>query len=149
ISIYQADQMINALNPDAVAIAVADVAACYRTHSYDQALAIALAHARAVLEEGRIETNANIVTLKEVVRKMAEMPGQRTLILASPGFILLQDQHQDEGPAIDLAIRSGVVINALDVKGVRVRGQGPKAKLAWEADLATSGTLDDFASGTG
>ncbi len=77
------------------------------------------------------------------------MPGQRTLILASPGFIFVQDQYQDEGPAIDLAIRSGVVINALDVKGVRVRGLGRKAKLEWEADIATSGTLDDFASGTG
>ena len=31
----------------------------------------------------------------------------------------MQDQLQDEGPAIDLAIRSGVVINALDVEGSR------------------------------
>jgi VWFA-related protein len=123
--------------------------------AYNDALAIAMARARAVLEEGRIGTNATIVNLKDVVRKMAEMPGQRTLVLASPGFIFMQDQLGDEGPAIDLAIRSGVVINALDVKGVRgadmfnADNSGAKDKLAREAGVAQSGILDDLASGTG
>ena len=161
LSIYQADQMINVHDPDAIGVAIATVKACYHAPSMtdDQAKAIALAHARNVLEEGRIETNANVVNLKNVVRKMAEMPGQRTLILASPGFIFQQDQFQDEGPAIDLAIRSGVVINALDVKGVRgadmfsAEKSAPPGsaglRLDRDADQATSGTLDDLASGTG
>ena len=146
--------MINVHDRDAIALAVAEVQSimCYGDISYESALQIALGRAREVLEEGRVETNAAIVSLKEVVRKMAEMPGQRTLILASPGFIFMQDQLQDEGPAIDLAIRSGVVINALDVKGVRAPdlfiGRA-RDKLEREAGVAQSGVLDDMASGTG
>jgi VWFA-related protein len=162
VSIYQADQMINVHDSDAIAVAVAEVMSlpCYGPLiAYSSALSIALQRAREVLLEGRVETNATIVSLKDVVRKMAEMPGQRTLILASPGFIFMQDQLQDEGPAIDLAIRSGVVINALDVKGVRgadmfdadnrAPAGGPRQRLNRNADQATSGTLDDLASGTG
>jgi VWFA-related protein len=153
LSIFQADQMINVHNSEAIGIAVLEVrsARCYGPYiGYDSALGIATGRARIVLEEGRRETNANIVNLKEVIRKMAEMPGQRTLILVSPGFIFMQDQFQDEGPAIDLAIRSDVVITALDVKVIRAPETfGVRDKLNREADVATSGILDDLSSGTG
>ncbi len=42
MTVYQADQMLNALNPDAVAVAVAEVSKCYGAVSWDQSLAIAL-----------------------------------------------------------------------------------------------------------
>ena len=141
LSVYQADQMINYHNAGAIGDAIRKIKngeegnPCYGTDiSDDSARSIALAHARVVLEQGRIETNANMVSLKDVVRKMAEMPGQRSLILASPGWVFIQDQLQDEQPAIDLAIKSGVVINALDVRGVTG---------------AAGGMVDDFAFGTG
>jgi VWFA-related protein len=145
VSVYEADQMINSHNEGIVAAKVAEVRSiadgnghsCYGPDlTYDRASAIVSVRAHAVLEQGRIETNANVVSLKDVARRLAEMPGQRTLLFASPGFIFLQDQLQDEGPVIDLAIRSGVVINALDVKGV-------------SGAAGQSSMLHDLASGTG
>jgi VWFA-related protein len=152
ISLFPADLMINGHDREAIAVAVGDVEKCNPGIGLEIATVMALGHARVVLEEGREQTNATIVSLKEVVGKMAEMPGQRTLILASPGFIFLGDQFRDEGPVIDLAIRSGVVINALDVKGVVNywwQHSAAKARLLRDAGLATSGTLDDLAYGTG
>ncbi len=152
ISLFPADLMINGHDREAIAVAVGDVEKCNPGIGLEIATVMALGHARVVLEEGREQTNATIVSLKEVVGKMAEMPGQRTLILASPGFIFMGDQFRDEGPVIALAIRSGVVINALDVKGVVNywwRHSAAKARLLRDAGLATSGTLDDLAYGTG
>ncbi|HVY94023.1 MAG TPA: VWA domain-containing protein, partial [Bryobacteraceae bacterium] len=158
ISLYQADRMVNFHDALAIGVAVGDYEKCFPQTPYDVALQSVMARAREVFFEGRQETAATIVDIRTVVRRMAEMPGQRTLILASPGFILLQDQYQDEGLAIDLAIRSGVIINSLDVKGVRPpvtfsaenRETGAQnERLYRQADIATSGTLDDLASGTG
>ncbi len=160
LSVYRADQMVNGHDADAIALAAGEVQSitCYGLIEYQSAVDIAMGHARTVLEQGRIETNAAIVSLKDVVRRMSGMPGLRTLIFASPGFILSQDQSSDEGPAIDLAIRSGVVINALDVKGVHApamfsaenRGADVRGgRLDRADDVTTSGTLDDLTSGTG
>jgi len=158
VSLYQADQMLNFHDALAIGVAVGDYLKCFPHSAYEAALAASLARARAVLEEGQHETFATIVSVKEVVRRMAEMPGQRTLILASPGFFLMPDQHQDEGPAIDLAIRSGVVINALDVQGL-VAPAGFNAEnggfdlrkdtLDRNARIAQSDVLEDLTSGTG
>jgi VWFA-related protein len=64
--------------------------------------------------------------LKAMIRRMAQMPGQRTLILASSGFIRPFAQLQAESSLIDLAIRSGVVINTLDARGLYTTA--PKAE---------------------
>ena len=145
VSVYQADQMINSHNDGIIAAKVQEVRSiadgnghtCFGPDlTYDRALSMVSTRAHAVLEQGRIETNANVVSLKDVARRLAEMPGERTLLFASPGFIFLQDQLQDEGPVIDLAIRSRVVINALDVKGV-------------SGAAGQSSMLHDLASGTG
>jgi VWFA-related protein len=156
VVVYQADKMINWHDGGAIGAAVKEIQSiqCYGPISYDSALHLALSRAREVLDEGRVQTNAAVVKLKDVVRKMADMPGQRTLILASPGFIFLQDQLEDEAPAIELAIRSSVVINALDVKGVLAPGYtvhltaGPNP-FELPGAVLQSGILDDFASGTG
>jgi hypothetical protein len=46
------------------------------------------------------------------------MPGQRSIILISPGFLALEDLYQDLTDLIDRAIRSNVVISALNARGL-------------------------------
>ena len=49
---------------------------------------------------------------------MSAMPGQRTIILASPGFITNYDVLQDKTDILDRAIRSNVIISAVDARGL-------------------------------
>ena len=59
---------------------------------------------------------------------MAKLPGQRTLVLVSPGFLSMAQQALSwESEIMDLAAQSGVTINALDAPwavrgGNRYRG---------------------------
>jgi hypothetical protein len=58
--------------------------------------------------------------LKLLSHRMASMSGQRSIILASPGFLVTDALRPHEIELIDEAIRSGVVINALDALGLWV-----------------------------
>ena len=49
------------------------------------------------------------------------MPGGRSLVLVSPGFLTLNDGAEWETQIVDRAIRAGVVVNAVDVKGLSSR----------------------------
>lgn len=63
------------------------------------------------------------------MRHLSQMPGLRTLILVSPGFLSQSEQYQLDR-LIDRALRSQVVISALHPKGL--------ATLMREADTSRS-----------
>jgi hypothetical protein len=89
----------------------------------------------------------NVLTdMRYAVRLMGEKPGQRILVLASPGFIRPTSLLGDNA-LIDQAIRSGVIINTLDARGL----VAPHDGLPWNAmqEAAQSDILWDLASGTG
>jgi VWFA-related protein len=57
--------------------------------------------------------------LGNIVRKMGSMPGQRILILISPGFLTMTPEAVAEKSRIlDLAAQSSVTINAVDARGL-------------------------------
>ena len=51
------------------------------------------------------------------MRRLAIMPGQRSIVLVSPGFLQLTAEHAVADIA-DRALRSSIVINALDAQGL-------------------------------
>lgn len=59
-----------------------------------------------------------LAVLSSVVRRLALVPGQRSVILISPGFLVGHDRTAEMAELIDAAIRSKVRIDALDVGGV-------------------------------
>ena len=77
--------------------------------------------ARQWLQLGAQETRVTLDTLRRVVQRTALMPGQRTIVLVSPGF-LNTDQHQEELRMEERALHSGVVINTLDARGLYTPG---------------------------
>ena len=79
-------------------------------------------------------------SLTDVVNRMAQAPGQRSLVLASSGF-LSPPQMTNVGPAIDRAIKSGVIINTLDARGLTTQND---ARAGWPTAV-----LAELASGTG
>jgi len=124
ISYYQADFIVNKDDPLAVTdgaraldAAVAEAVACLNVDPRTAA-GIAKVEARRVLIAGERETRVALATLKDVVRRMSTMPGERVLVLVSPGFLTLAEHQPDEYDAIEHALRAGVVINVLNASGL-------------------------------
>ena len=83
----------------------------------DENMTVERAAARIVSwREREIEVVLN--TLMLLSRRMASMSGQRSVILASPGFLVTDALRPREMELIDEAIRDGVVISALDALGL-------------------------------
>lgn len=78
-----------------------------------------LNRATTVVGQDEILTRSNLQELEQVVKYTAQMPGQRTVIFASPGFLLADDQFRLER-IIDQALRLQVVISSLDPRGLPV-----------------------------
>jgi VWFA-related protein len=71
------------------------------------------------LSVGDSDVQVSLSTVRDFVRRMATLPGERTLILISPGFLTITAEGMTEKSEIlDLAARSNVTINALDVRGL-------------------------------
>jgi VWFA-related protein len=67
---------------------------------------------------GLQESRATLSALKAVVRRMAAMPGQRSVLLLSPGLFVPPDLQNESDDLMALAIRSKVLINIVDARGV-------------------------------
>jgi VWFA-related protein len=123
IEYYQADQMENKHDGSAIAKAVEEVFICDpaldRQRDMAQAQSMAESAARRVLMVGDQDVQVTLATIKEVVRRIATLPGQRTMILVSPGFASITPAALSwESQIMDLAAESNVTINALDARGL-------------------------------
>jgi len=129
ISLYQADLIVNKRDPDARQVAIDQAMQCGPIgpatqpggqpvpHGNPGALVDALAE--GVLSAGEHESRVSLLSLKEVVRGISRMPGQREIVLVSPGF-LTPDLQIDYNQVVDNALRSQVVISTLDGRGLYV-----------------------------
>jgi VWFA-related protein len=82
--------------------------------------------ARQVLSEATYLRRSTLITLREVVQKLSDLPGQRLLVMVSDGFTLFdtggsQDTN-DLQSVTSRAVRSGVVIYSIDAKGLQPPG---------------------------
>jgi hypothetical protein len=80
--------------------------------------------ARAALDdaarEGIAAAAGSIRNLNAMMRMLSSMPGDRVLVLVSPGMYPSEDLQDKFNEVIEHAIRSDVVVNALDARGVYV-----------------------------
>jgi VWFA-related protein len=125
--------------------------------SMQDALNLARRKAFQAASIGETETRITLSSLRNMVRRMGAAPGQRTLVMVSPGFIF-PSHEQDVSQLIDLAVRTNVVINAIDGRGLYVdarydatRSSVNNAMSAYESSQATESgqTLSLVAEGTG
>jgi len=73
---------------------------------------------RTALTYGDHETVLGLGALSDVIRKLSVMPGNRNLVLISPGFLLTRDHRTGEYGLFERAIRANIVINTLDARGL-------------------------------
>jgi hypothetical protein len=116
------------------------------------------------LSQGDNETQYAYRHLEDVTRRLASMPGQRVLVLVSPGFIssTLQLEASD---LVDRATRANIVINTIDARGLytpdvmgdiadpppnqNYRTVGFKTSYRAAAQFAQEEVLAQLADGTG
>ncbi len=80
---------------------------------------IALAASNQEMMFGRDDTKLALSTLRRAIRRLSGMPGERVIVLASPGFFA-QTSEAIKGTAevLDLAAKNDVIIQGLSVRGV-------------------------------
>jgi len=166
ISFYQADMIVNKNDAQATAAAVAEVMACLHLDPTDarqvaQARSVAPIEARRTLSAGEQETQVTLATLKDVVRRMSAMPGERVLVLVSPGFLTLAEHQADEYDAIEHALRANVIVNVLNARGLYTTNidasrvvldsgaERTKQNLLRQSEMAEEGLLGEIAADTG
>ena len=169
ISYYQADLIIDNNDPSALQAAVQDAIVCMTldptdASSVQAAQSMSRATASQVLNAGESETRLALRSLKDAVRRISAMPGQRSIVMVSPGFLTLFDLQQDKTEIIDHAIRANVIISTLNARGLytivpfgnpsQPTPQSPAgAFMRSQYQLASARTeedvLSEFAYGTG
>src|SRR5262249_15915860 len=92
---------------------------------------------------GDQDVRVTLAALREFVRKMGTLPGERTLILVSPGFLTLTPEAMTEKTQIlNLAAQSNVTISALDARGLYTTEldaseRRPDSAMAMQSDYAS------------
>jgi VWFA-related protein len=131
MDLYEADEIANKFDEQAMSVATEDALNCGNNAAsiplggsptpaqIASARAIAEASARRKVEEGEQQTEAVFRRLREIIARMATLPGQRNIVLISPGFIYPNLETEYSG-LIDRAIRENVFINTLDARGLYV-----------------------------
>jgi VWFA-related protein len=74
--------------------------------------------ARLALTYGDHETSLGLGALNDIIRKLSVMPGNRNLVLVSPGFLLTRDHRTPEYDILERAIHANVVVNTIDIRGL-------------------------------
>lgn len=123
IGFYQADQIENKHDPVALAAATEQVFSCApgMDRIRDQNIAERMAESTAMraLTLGHQDVQATYAAMTEYVRRVAALPGQRTIILVSSGFLSLSaEEKTEESRLMDLAAQSNVILSALDGRGL-------------------------------
>lgn len=94
---------------------------------YDAARSVARSAIHQALRAGQAGTYLGFRHLEDVVRRLSQMPGERVMVLLSPGFLHV-DQPSEEWQIIDFANRANIVVNTVDVRGLDVPDGGEDTK---------------------
>jgi len=166
ITHYMADQIENKHDSTATAVAIEETIQCQFNGDESksaQANAIVQGAVLRALSAGDVENQYTYRHLEDVLRRLSNMPGERLMLLVSPGF-LLTTSYLDESGVIDRANRANVVINTLDARGLYTpdvmgdisrpyadspRTAGLKTMYRVSAQQEDENVLRDFAYGTG
>ena len=117
---YHADLMENKHNSAAIEAAIDETLSCSPgLQMRDVAQRLAESAAMRVLAIGDQDVQYRSAPFARIVRKMVALPGQRLLIMVSPGFLILTPEaRSEESQIIDMAAQANVTVSALDARGL-------------------------------
>jgi VWFA-related protein len=169
ISPYMADLIQNKNDQMALNASAREMVACGAVSGTTPAQALAMAiqmvpgYASQVNAVAEADTQVTLAVLKATVQRMAAMPGQRTVVLISSGFLITINYRQQEVELIDRAIRANVTLSTIDARGLyaivpggdastsstSIVASNNKARYQQEAAMAEGDVLGELADGTG
>lgn len=120
VSYYQADLIENKSDTTALAAATEDALECaFQGDRSMIAAAQSLAQGQATMTLAAGDADANLAyrNMEQATRRLLGMPGERVMVLVSPGFIP-STLWTDISGLIDRATRAHVVINTIDARGL-------------------------------
>jgi VWFA-related protein len=149
---YMADLIVNQGDAGASEIAVAEAKQCAaeapggRPTGFAEKLAIS--RALEVALAGRVDSDRTLKMLAEIIQRTAAMPGRKTIVLVSPGFLTVAPDTQDRAMAlIDHAVQANVVVNVLDVTGLTTSVE--ESPMNGMESVARNEAMASLAYGTG
>jgi hypothetical protein len=120
MTLDEAFMIADAADPSAMQVAIQDYMSCSGIPDPGPAQAVVAAAADTALKIAEAEEQRTYQALEALIRRMSVMPGQRVIVMMSPGFFVLRSMHQPEGEVIDRATKENVVINTIDARGLWV-----------------------------
>lgn len=169
MSYYEADLIQNQHDSQATNVAAQDYIQCaglQGTAPLAQLMqqAVPMVQATAAMVIGREDSSTEFALrhMEQILRRLGSMPGQRILVLVSPGF-LTSTLHLEFGGIVDQATKSNIVINTIDARGLYTPDMGDiadpapsnpqtagiRSMYASMAQTAQEDVLAQFADGTG
>ena len=106
INYFQADLIVNQHDLQAITVATNDALACEfggNQQYLSAAQGVAQGMALQILSTADVQTQYSFQRLKEIVRRMTAVSGQRLVVLMSPGF-LIPNREYDLSEVIDSAV---------------------------------------------
>jgi VWFA-related protein len=118
LTYYQAYQIVEGGDPYAMQVALADLPNCtVPPANISQAKMMVSALASTVEAQGEQEQRVALRNLDSVIRRMSVLPGQRVIVMVSPGFYVAPTTRE-QNDLIDRATKVGVVVNTADARGL-------------------------------
>jgi VWFA-related protein len=162
VDYYQANRIVEFHDFRALDDATEAASACCEC-SGNQAERLARDAAQRAAELGDLDVRMTLGPIREIIRKMGAMPGQRTLILISPGFLTINALAKAQASVIlDIAAQSNVTVSALDARGLyttigdagddrtnSARSEQNKTKYHSESMVLDEEVMAELADGTG
>src|SRR5579884_3147026 len=121
VSYYMGDLIVNRNDSQALEAATQETLACDNLdpqRMYQMAQRLAMSAAQQAVRSGEQETHVAFTVLRDTIRRISVMPGQRMVVLTSPGFLVLTESRQEETDVLERALQAKVIINALDGRGL-------------------------------
>jgi len=162
LSYYQADQIVNKNDQQALTAAVLEVTTCMPNTPASAAQALATSTAMQIVNIGEHDALLSLGVLEDIVRRISAMPGQRTMILISPGFITPDPMALERiTDVLNRATHANVIISALDARelytadgdasrgSINLTATRMKQEFDREAARANEDVMAELADGTG
>ena len=122
---YEAYQIVELKDTTAIQVAADEIATCnpcpYPT-THEQCMlqmeqSVVPNEAMQSLNISETQSTAALRGIESVVRVLTSLPGQRSMVIVSGGF-LTETLHFELSEITDRALRAGVIINAIDARGL-------------------------------
>lgn len=156
INYYLADLIINKGDERVFAAAAGHTALCEHV---PEPLAELIVKQEATRQLAFVpqQTSMALRTLRLAIKQLAEKPGERLIVLTSPGFFETSANKSDMQQVLKLATQANITISGLNTRGLYSNQPDPsfeKPEKAWrqvrlEGWQAQEGILQDLAQGTG